>query len=177
MKKKFCTLLTFVFCILALASCKPIVQDLTPYEAWETYVMDESDQTVGGWYCNFGRSTWEATSTPFSDEQDGVDGMLELLRMLPVSEDRRVELELTSEETVRDHLGLNDFTWRNWLTLGKKADPDPNNHIYDTVLQIDVKDDLLILTCGDRTDCYRLDVDLDAWEQTVIRYAKEKNIM
>lgn len=177
MKKKLCALLICVLCFLVFASCKPIERELPPYEAWETYVMDESDRTVGAWYCNFGRSIWAATSTPFSDEEDGVDGMLELLRMLSVSEDRRVDLELTSGETVRDHLGLNEITWGDWLTLGKKSDPDPNDHIYDTVLRIDVKDDLLILTCGDRTDCYRLDVDPDIWMQTVIRYANEKNVM
>lgn len=175
MKKRFlCALLCGVFAMLLCSSCKPIERELTPYEAWKTYVTDESDTTLVGWECTWKmkKEAWEYSTV--SREPDAVEYVLDSLRTLPVSKDRRFQPEPSSDEKWAEKLGYDNIE-DGWLSLCYATEIDEYGqprHMKE-LIGIYLFDDILVISYGGQEEFYRMDRDMTEFRKALGDYTFE----
>lgn len=172
MKKSICFLLVLTVCIAVFAACRPVppeLDEMTPLEIWNTYVVNQEDQPADIYAveCSWGHASYDSSFYPCSQNSTVIAETLSRLKTLTLSEKNRIEKS-------PDSFNKDPFYLGNCLTLDYVRDEKSNQPI-GKILSIYLEEDCVMLKRGDDYMCFRLDSDRTEFKESLVRYLRENN--
>lgn len=172
MKKSICFLLVLTVCIAVFAACRPVppeLDEMTPLEIWNTYVVNQEDQPTDIYAveCSWGHTSVSSFFYPCTQNSTVIAETLSRLKTLTLSEKNRIEKSPDSFNKSPIYLG-------NCLTLDYVRDEKSDNPI-GKILSIYLEEDCVMLKRGDDYMCFRLDSDQSEFKESLVRYLRENN--